>query len=146
MAERLGSVRAAAVVVSAHLFAIVVASIALGVFLTPTSRIHEVPPQPVRYAIYASAIFAMAGAAGTVVALFISRSTWFPLVYLWAVPFAIVLYPAIDPAAANFVYVGVTSHLAGPLAILASALWIAGIGAGLAMFLVTVRTYRSPRR
>lgn len=119
----------------AHIVAILVAVLALSVFLTPADQIARVPSQPIRYALYATAIFALACAAGTVVAYFVAHGSWLPVIYLWSVPFGIVLYPAIDPGAANFVYVGITSHIAGPLAILASVIWVIGIGLGVAVLL-----------
>ena len=104
-----------------------ITAIALRVFLTPAEQIHTVPSQSLRYAIYSLAIFALANAAGTVLALLLTSTRWLPAVYLWLVPFGIILYPVLDPAAANFVHTGVTSHVAGPLAIAASLLWVLGI-------------------
>ena len=111
----------------AHVWAASITTMALRVFLTPAEQIQSVPSQPLRYAIYAMAIFAIANATGTVLAIFLTSTSWFPAFYLWLVPFGIILYPVVDPAAANFVHVGVTSHLAAPLALAAGVLWILGI-------------------
>lgn len=134
---RRSSARLWAVVATAHLIAAVAVSFALRIFLTPIERVELVPPQPVRYAAYALAILLVALAAGTVLAAFLRGTTWLPVIYLWSVPFAIVLYPVVDPSAAHFLFVGITGHIGGALAFLASFLWMAGLagGTGVALFL-----------
>lgn len=118
-----------------HVWAVAVTALALRVFLTPPELIQTVPAQPVRYALYALVAFAIGNAAGSVLGVFLTRRSWLPVVYLWAVPFALLLYPAVDSAGARFLYVAVTSHVAGVLAVGASVLWILGIAGGLALVL-----------
>jgi len=118
-----------------HLWAALITVLALRIFLTPPALIHTVPAQPMRYAIYALVAFALGNAAGTVLGVFLTHRSWLPVLYLWAVPLALLLYPAVDGAGAAFLYIAVTSHVAGVLALAASVLWIIGIGAGLLLVL-----------
>ncbi len=133
------------VVGGAHVFSAVITTVALRFFLTPPAQIHTIPDQPVRYATYALAVFAIATAAGTVLGIFVTQSSWLPAIYLWLMPLAIVLYPAVDPAAAGFVYTGVTSHFAGVLALLATVLWLLGLSTG-TLAVIRATGYRIPRR
>lgn len=118
-----------------HLWAASVTLLALRIFLTPAELIHTAPPQPVRYAVYALVAFALGTAAGTVLGVFLTRRSWLPVVYLWAVPLTLILYPAIDSTGARYLYVAVTSRVAGVLAVAASVLWVLGIAAGLLLVL-----------
>lgn len=118
-----------------HVWAASITVIALRIFLTPQALINTVPAQPIRYAIYALVAFALGNAAGTVLGVFLTGRSWLPVFYLWAVPFALLLYPAVDSAGADFLYTAVTSHVAGVLAAAASVLWIIGIAVGLLLVL-----------
>ncbi len=116
-------------VAAGHAAAALALAIALSLFLTPEGSALPLP-QIGRYAVYASALFVAALAAGTVVGGLLVGPSWWPVVYLWLVPFAIVALPAIDPSAAYFVYTGVTNRFAAGLAAVASALWVAGVAIG----------------
>lgn len=118
-----------------HIWAAFVTVVALRIFLTPPELIHTVPSQPARYLVYALVAFALGNAGGTVLGVFLTSRTWLLAVYLWSVPFVLILYPAVDPAGARFLYTAVTSHVAGVLAVGASALWMVGIAAGLLVVL-----------
>lgn len=124
-----------------HLWAAFITILALRIFLTPPGLIHTVPAQPMRYAIYALVAFALGNAAGSVLGVFLAHRSWLPVLYLWAVPLALLLYPAIDQTGAALLYTAVTSHVAGVLALAASVLWILGIAGGLALVL-RVRSLR----
>src|SRR5687767_785361 len=119
------------VLVATHVLAASVTSLALRIFLTPPDLIHTVPAQPIRYGIYALVALALGCAAGTVLGLFLRGRSWLPVLYLWAVPFALLVYPAIDADGAELLYTAVTSHVAGVLAAATSMLWIIGIVVGL---------------
>lgn len=120
----------ATIVGLAHVASAMLLSISLRIFITPPEQIASVPPQPVRYVIYAGTLLAVAIAAGSVLGGFLVGRSWIPAVYLWLLPFGIVALPAINSDIAGFVYLGFTEHVGAGLAALAALDWVLGVGIG----------------
>ncbi len=123
------------VLLVAHAVAFGMVLTSLRLFLTPVALEPQLPPQAVRYLIYALSVTCVALAAGTVLALFVSGGSWWPALYLGSVPLLVVALPLVDPSAAHFVYAGVTDRLAGWAAAAASVLWVIGVALGVALAL-----------
>lgn len=125
--------RGRALALTCHAIAAVAVLVSLRLFLTPAADVASVPPQPVRYGLYAVSALSIAVAAGTMLGVFVTGRSWLPVAYLWLLPLVIVALPQIDAGVAGFIFAGFTGHIGAGLALSAAALWIVGCLAGLVL-------------